>query len=290
MMPHPVRPADQGLDPDDWTEAAALGHRMVDFAIAHLAGVRDRPVWQPMPDDIRAAFDAPLPEVPQPLDEIFDGMRQTLFPYSMGNIHPRFWAWYMGAGNLTGALADFLAAIDGSNLGGGDMAASLVDQQVTRWIVQMAGFPETASAALVSGGSMANLIGLTAARNAVAGVDLHQESVADIPRPLRFYASDQVHNCHMKAMNLLGLGARALARIPTDAGFRMDLDALCAAIADDRAAGRKPACVIATAGTTNTGAIDPLTELADLCRTRGSGCTSTAASARWSRWRRAIGI
>lgn len=257
------------LDPADWNEAAALAHRMVDFAVAHLAGVRDRPVWQPMPDGIRAAFDSPLPEEPQPLEDIFDGMRQTLFPWSMGNIHPRFWAWYMGAGNLTGALADFLAAIDGSNLGGSDSAASLVDLQVTRWIVQMTGFPETASAALVSGGSMANIIGLTAARNAMAGVDLHHESLNDMPKPLRFYASDQVHNCHMKAMNLLGLGAKALARIPTDAVFRMDPDALRAAIAADRSAGLKPACVIATAGTTNTGAIDPLPELADLCRDEG---------------------
>jgi aromatic-L-amino-acid/L-tryptophan decarboxylase len=271
-MPHPLPPApsvEHGLDPPDWTEAAALGHRMVDFAITHLAGVRDRPVWQPMPDDIRASFDAPLPDVPQPLDDVFDEMRETLFPWSMGNIHPRFWAWYMGAGNLTGALADFLAAIDGSNLGGADTAASLVDAQVTRWIVQMTGFPSTASAALVSGGSMANLIGLTAARNASAGVDLHHEGVGEMPSPLRFYASDQVHNCHMKAMNLLGLGGKALVRIPTDEEFRMDPDALRAAMAADRAAGRKPACVVATAGTTNTGAIDPLSELADLCRDEG---------------------
>lgn len=261
--------AQDSLDPVDWDAAAALAHRMVDFGIAHLAGVRDRPVWQPMPEDVRAAFDAPLPEGPQPLEDVFDGMRRTLFPWSMGNIHPRFWAWYMGAGNLTGALAEFLAAIDGSNLGGSDTAASLVDAQVTRWIVQMTGFPETASAALVSGGSMANLIGLTAARNAMAGIDLHHDGLADMARPLRFYASDQVHSCHMKAMNLLGLGGRALSRVKTDAAFRLDPDALRAAIRADRDYGARPACVIATAGTTNTGAVDPLAGLADLCRDEG---------------------
>jgi glutamate/tyrosine decarboxylase-like PLP-dependent enzyme len=257
------------LDPADWAEAAAVAHRMVEFAIAHLRSVRDRPLWQPMPGDVRTAFDTDLPESPQPLDEVFDEMCRALFPHSMGNIHPRFWGWYMGAGDFTGALADFLAAIDGSNLGGGDTAASLVDRQVTRWIVNMAGFPETASAALVSGGSMANIIGLAAARNSMAGVDLHHESLADMPQPLRFYASDQVHNCHMKAMNVLGLGGKALVRVATDSAFRMDLDALRAAIIDDRTRGLRPACVIATAGTTNTGAIDPLPAIAHLCHDEG---------------------
>jgi glutamate/tyrosine decarboxylase-like PLP-dependent enzyme len=187
----------------------------------------------------------------------------------MGNIHPRFWAWYMGAGCLTGALADFLAAIDGSNLGGGDTGANQVDHQVTDWLRQMMGFPEGASGTLVNGGSMANIVGLTAARNAMADVDLHRQSVADIGAPLRFYASDQVHSCHMKAMNLLGVGDTALARIATDDAFRMDLDALRAAIRTDRRQGVRPACVIATAGTTNTGSIDPLPEIADLCRNQG---------------------
>jgi aromatic-L-amino-acid/L-tryptophan decarboxylase len=259
----------QTLDPDDWEGMRELSHRMVEDAITRLQGLRDGPVWQPMPDAVRAAFSGPVPTGPSPLEAVYAEVEANLYPYAMGNIHPRFWAWYMGAGNLTGALGDFLAAIDGSNLGGGDTAASLVDAEVTRWIVQMTCFPETASAALVSGGSMANLIGLTAARNAMAGIDLHSDGLADMPQPLRFYASDQVHNCHMKAMNLLGLGGKALVRIPTDAEFRMDPGALRAAIATDRAAGLRPACVIATAGTTNTGSIDPLAELADLCRDEG---------------------
>lgn len=257
------------LDPANWAEVAQTAHRMVDFAIAHLASIRERPVWQPMPDDIRAVFDMPLPEGPQPLDDVFNAMRDALFPWSMGNIHPRFWAWYMGAGNMTGALADFLAAIDGSNLGGSDSAASLVDAQVTRWIVQMTGFPASSSAALVSGGSMANLIGLTAARNTMSGINLPRQGLADMPRPLRFYVSDQVHNCHLKAMNLLGLGHASLSRIQTDDAFRLDIGALRAAIRADRSYGARPACVIASAGTTNTGAIDPLPALADLCRDEG---------------------
>ncbi|MCC5968697.1 MAG: aminotransferase class V-fold PLP-dependent enzyme [Pararhodobacter sp.] len=242
---------------------------MIDFAIAHLRDVRMRPVWQPMPDPIRAGFKTGLPEAPQPLDAVFEEMQARVFPWAMGNNHPRFWGWYMGAGCFTGALADFLAAIDGSNLGSGDTAASKVDEQVTDWLRQILGFPQGASGTLVNGGSMANLIGLTAARNAMAGTDLRKNGVADMPVPLRFYASDQVHACHLKAMNLLGLGSRAIRLAGTDMAYRMDVDALQAAIAADRAKGAKPACVIATAGTTNTGAIDPLPAIADLCRDEG---------------------
>jgi aromatic-L-amino-acid/L-tryptophan decarboxylase len=264
-----AEPIAGSLDPADWTDTARLAHQMVDFAVAHISSVRDRPVWQPMPDAVRAQYKSPLPQGPEPLEAIFGQMRNSLFPYAMGNAHPRFWAWYMGSGSFTGALADFLAAVDGSNLGGGDTAANLIDQQVTRWMVEMMGFPEEASAALVSGGSMANAIGLTAARNTMAGVDLHQQSVADMPAPLAFYASDQVHNCHMKTMNLLGLGGKALRKVTSDEAMRLDVHALRRAIAADREMGLKPACVIATAGTTNTGAIDPLHAIADLCRDEG---------------------
>jgi glutamate/tyrosine decarboxylase-like PLP-dependent enzyme len=186
--------------------------------------------------------------------------------YPMGNIHPRFWGWYMGSSNFTGALGDFLAAIQGSNLGGGNHAAALMDNQVVDWCKQMMGFPQSASGTLVSGGSMANIIGLTVARNVKAGIDVREHGVAAIEKPLRFYGSDQIHSCHRKAMEVLGLGDRALRRIPTDAGLRIDIGALRAAIAEDREAGLHPACVIGTAGTVNTGAIDDLRALAALAQ------------------------
>jgi glutamate/tyrosine decarboxylase-like PLP-dependent enzyme len=149
------------------------------------------------------------------------------------------------------------------------MAAGLLDRQVTDWIRDMVGFPEGSSGTLVTGGSMANIIGLMAARNAMAGVDLRQEGVEAMPMPLRFYASDQVHNCHHKAMNLLGLGKRSLCKIPSDDDFRLDLAALKHRIRADRDYGARPACVIATAGTTNTGSIDDLSAIADLCAEEG---------------------
>jgi glutamate/tyrosine decarboxylase-like PLP-dependent enzyme len=170
----------------------------------------------------------------------------------------------MGSSNFTGALGDFLAAIQGSNLGGGDHAAALMDQQVVNWCKEMIGFPASASGTLVSGGSMANLIGLTVARNEKSGIDVRERGVAAIQMPLRFYGSDQLHSCHRKAMEGLGLGNWALRRVPSDGGLRMDIRALREAIAEDRAAGLRPACVIASAGTVNTGAIDDLARLAAL--------------------------
>ncbi len=139
-----------------------------------------------------------------------------------------------------------------------------MDGQVVNWFKEMVGFPASASGTLVSGGSMANVIGLTVARNAYAGIDVRDMGVAAIEKPLRFYGSDQIHSCHRKAMELLGLGNRALRRIPTDGELRIDVAALRAAIAQDRAAGFRPACIIGTAGTVNTGAIDDLQALARL--------------------------
>lgn len=252
------------LDPADWAEARRLGHEVIDRAVRHLAEVRDRPVWQDMPDEVRQGFTAPVPTGPTPLDEVLAEVQQKVMPYPMGNIHPRFWAWFMGSGSFTGALADFLAAIQGSNLGGGNHAAVLLDQQVVGWCRDMVGMPATTAGTLTGGGSAANLVGLTVARNAKAGIDLREEGVAALPRPLRYYGSDQVHSCHRKAVEALGLGNRALRRIPSDAAYRIDIAALRAAIAEDRARGALPACIIANAGTVNTGAIDDLEALADL--------------------------
>ena len=256
--------AEETLDPLDWADMQALSHRIVDDAVGYLRDVRDRPVWREMPGEVRAFFDAPLPRSPAPIAEIYGDVARNVMAYPMGNIHPRFWSWYMGSSNFTGALGDFLAAIQGSNLGGGNHAAGLMDSQVVDWCKQMVGFPASASGTLVSGGSMANIIGLTVARNAKAGIDVREHGVGAIAQPLRFYGSDQTHFCHRKAMEVLGLGNRALRRIPSDAEMRIDIAALRAAIAEDRKAGFKPACIIGNAGTVNTGAIDDLQALAEL--------------------------
>lgn len=260
---------EETLDPSDWTLTREVALRMVEDAIDHVDHVRDRPVWQDLPDNVRAHYQTAVPSGPTPLDAVYDDLRKNLFPYSMGNIHPRFWGWYMGSGNFTGALADFLAAVDGSNLGGGTTAAAMIDMQVIDWFKDLMGFPADASGMLTSGGSVANLLAHTVARNAKAGIDVRAEGIMNMPQPLRFYASDQVHSCHQKALETLGLGAKALRLVASDAEQRIDIAALEAAIAEDRAAGIKPACIIGTAGTTNTGALDDLLAIADICAREG---------------------
>ncbi len=260
---------EETLDPDDWAETRALAHRMVDEAVDHLEQVRERPVWRPMPDDVRARLMTGLPECPTPLDEVYGEYRDIVRSYAMGNIHPRFWGWYMGASNFTGALGDFLAGVEGSNLGGGNTGAAQVEQQVVDWLKEIAGFPTSASGTLTSGGSMANLVAHTVIRNVAAGYDVRKDGIAALKKPLRFYASDQVHSCHQKALETLGLGSKALVEVPSDSRQRLRLDLLEAAIAEDRKNGFQPACVIGTAGTTNTGAIDDLSALAGLCDREG---------------------
>jgi glutamate/tyrosine decarboxylase-like PLP-dependent enzyme len=254
---------EETLDPQDWSESREVGRKAVDDAVAYLRDIRERPPWRETPAEIARAFDAPAPIEPTPLAEVYRQIAEQVMPYPMGNVHPRFWAWYMGAGNFAGALADFLAAVQGSNLGGGNHAAARLDEQVVNWCKEMVGFPASASGSLVSGGSMANLLALIVARNVKAGIDVRELGVAAIPQPLRVYGSDQMHNCHRKAAEAIGLGHSALRRVPSDADLRIDLEALAAAVASDRAEGLRPAVLIANAGTVNTGAIDDLAALAD---------------------------
>jgi len=133
--------AEETLDPESWSEVLALSHQIVNDAVAYLRDVRDRPVWQETPADVRSRFSASLPRTPEPLGDVYQMITETVMRYPMGNIHPRFWSWYMWSSNFTGALGDFLAAVQGSNLGGGDHAAALMDQQVVNWCKEMIGFP-----------------------------------------------------------------------------------------------------------------------------------------------------
>lgn len=141
---------EETLDPQDWAATRALAHRMVDDAVDYLQTVRERPVWQAMPAAVQAGFTTPLPQEPTALEEVYGRFLENGLPYPMGNIHPRFWMWYMGSSNFTGAMGDFLAAIIGSNLGGGNHAAALIDSQVVDWCKAMVGFPASASGTLAS--------------------------------------------------------------------------------------------------------------------------------------------
>ena len=257
---------EETLDPEDWDQARATAHRMVDVAIDHMQSLRDRPAWQEMPAQVRQRYQTGLPRDPASLEDVCTELEDYLLPYTMGNKHPRFWGWYMGAGNFTGALGDFLAGIDGSNLGGGNTAAAQLDSQVVGWMKEIVDFPETATGTLTSGGSNANLVALTVARNVMAGPNIRERGITDLAKPIRFYTSDQAHSCHQKAIEIMGLGSRSLRYIATNAELEMDVDALRAAIQDDIAQGFQPVCVIAAAGTTNTGAIDDIGAIHAVCK------------------------
>ncbi len=264
------RPASQtpetdSLDPADWVDFRALSHRMLDEALDHLQGLRDQPVWREVPPAVKSELQAPVPLDPQGAERVCDDFRRLVLPYATGNSHPRFFGWVHGSGTPGGMLAEMLAAALNANLGGRDHAPVYVERQVIDWSRRLFGFPDSASGLLVSGTSMATLIGLTVARNHLAEGDLRQNGFDPAKAPLMAYCSAQSHSSIAKACEILGLGRDRLRDVPVDAAYQMDCAALEEMIARDKAAGLQPFCVIGTAGTVNTGAIDDLTALADIC-------------------------
>jgi glutamate/tyrosine decarboxylase-like PLP-dependent enzyme len=253
------------LDPADWEGFSRLAHALLDEMIEHVRTVRERPVWQPLPDPVRAAFQGPLPIDPTDLDEIARDFRQDVRPHTLGNLHPAFYGWVHGGGTPTGMLAEMLAAGLNANLGGRDHAPVLVERQVVRWMVELFGLPAGAGGLLVTGSSAANLIAVLVARRAVLGADVRTRGLAGAGLRLRAYTSAGAHSCLAKAMDIAGLGSDALRRIGQRPDGGIDLAALRDAVAADRRAGLQPFLVAGTAGTVDTGAIDDLGGLAELC-------------------------
>jgi aromatic-L-amino-acid/L-tryptophan decarboxylase len=254
------------LDPENWEEMKTLAHHMVDDAISYIEKVQERPVWQQIPEEAAAFFKSPAPHDPQGAEAVYREFTETVLPYPMGNIHPRFWGWYMGNGTVLGALADFLASIMNSNLAGGNHSAALVEEQVISWMKEILDMPEDASGLLVSGASMANLVGLAVARNSKAGFNVRETGLYNSSKQLRVYASTEVHSSNQKAVELLGIGSSNLRFIPVNEDYTINISELESAIAEDRKNGFHPICIIANAGTINTGAIDDLNALADICQ------------------------
>jgi len=254
------------LDPANWDAMRALGHRAVDDAFDWLQTLRERPVWKPTPDAVLAQLRRPLPRGPEGAEKAYADFVDLVLPYPMGNVHPRFWVWYMGNGTPLGAIGDFLAAIVNPNMAGGNHVANHVESQVLDWCKEIVGLPIESGGLLVSGGSAANLIGLNVARNCATSVDVRALGVRALPAALAFYTSVEAHSSMQKALELLGLGAGSLRKVPVHADYRIDVDSLERMIAADRAAGLLPACVIGNAGTINTGAVDDLAALAAVCK------------------------
>jgi len=253
------------LDPEDWTELRAMGHRMLDDMFDYIEHVRERPVWQPIPQAARDQFHAELPRKPTEIGEAYDQFSRFVAPYTSGNIHPGFMGWVHGGGTPVGMLAEMLAAGLNANLGGRDQMPIEVERQIVEWARQMFRFPAGSSGVFVTGTSAANLLAVLIARTAVLGGEVRKDGVTAKGGKLRAYTSADAHICVGQAMDISGLGSAALRRIPVDADHRINMMALQNAIAEDRAKGLVPFLVVGTAGTVDTGAIDDLSALAGLC-------------------------
>ncbi len=256
----------ESLDPSDWGALRAQGHRMLDDMLDYLQHIRERPVWQPIPRDVRAQFHAPIPLGPTDLAQVHREFMRDILPYAVGNAHPGFMGWVHGGGTPVGMLAEMLAAGLNANLGGRDQIPVEVERQITRWVCALFGFPETASGLFVTGTSMANLIGVLVARTAVLGAGVRDHGVAAGGKRLTAYTSAGAHGCIAQAMELSGLGSDALRIIPMNERFQMDTVALERAIAADRRIGCTPFFIGATAGTVDVGAIDDLDAIAHIAQ------------------------
>lgn len=254
------------LDPEDWEKMRALGHRMLDDMMNHLKNVRERPIFRQIPDKIIASFKQPPPMEGEGAEAAYeDFVELVLGNQSNFNIDPRFWGFVVGTGSPTGMLADMLASGLNVNMVGGPLVSTMIEMQVTGWLKGLMGFPMDSGGILVTGGSMATLLGLTVARNTMSEIDLRQRGVQSLDRKMTLYASEEVHVCVQKSAEMLGLGNESLRRVPVNDEYRMDVTALGEMIENDMEAGYRPFCVVGCAGTVNTGAFDQLDAIADVC-------------------------
>ncbi|MFC1406789.1 MULTISPECIES: pyridoxal-dependent decarboxylase [Streptacidiphilus] len=249
------------------------GHAAVDLLADYLGGLPEGPVWQEMDPAARERLlTLPLPQRGRGLPELVADIGADVLPYPMGNGHPRFFGWVNAAPAPAGVLATMAAAAMNPSSAGGDHADVHLERTVVRWIAELAGFPHLPGAGLLtSGASMATIVALGTARSRAArqlGVDVREEGLAALPQ-LVGYVSAETHSCVRKAVELLGLGSRSLRTVPTDPAGHLDPAALRLRVKADRAAGLHPFLAVASAGTVNTGAVDDLAAIADVCAEEG---------------------
>ncbi|MHA7130433.1 pyridoxal phosphate-dependent decarboxylase family protein [Algoriphagus namhaensis] len=257
------------LDPEDWEGMRHLGHRMIDDLIDYWKGIREEPVWKPIPDEVKGFFDSGIPREGMTPESVYEEFKQNILPYNKGNVHPRFFAWIQGTGTPLGTLADLLASGMNPNVTIGKHAPMYVDLQVVNWCKELMNFPAESSGILVSGGSMANITALTVARNSFENRMIRQKGLKATPAQLVLYCSEETHSCIQKAAEIIGLGTEAVRKIPVNDSFEMRTDLLEEQITQDREQGLLPFCIVGTSGTVNTGAIDPMNELLAISRKHG---------------------
>ena len=239
---------------------------MLDDMFDYLEHIREQAVWQPQPQAIRDSFQHALNDEPIDLADVHTLFMQTVLPYSVGNAHPGFMGWVHGGGSPVGMLAEMLAAGLNANVGGRDHAPIELERQVIQWLRTWFAFPDTAGGLIVSGTSMANLIGVLIARTAKLGIASRQTGILKTAQSLTAYCSANTHISLSQALEIAGIGSQALRIIPVNADYQLDSDALSASITADKAAGLNPFLLVGTAGSADVGAIDPLPRLAAIAQ------------------------
>src|SRR5437868_8270953 len=256
------------LDPSpeqvrSWAKAA------VELMAEYLATIRNRPVYPHTSSrQIRERLDSSLPEKPVNFDELLHVFRDTLIELSRHNGNPRMFGYVQAPGTAIAAFADLLASMLNANLTAWRSAPAAVEiERLTiDWIKQIIDFNRNAAGLLVSGGSMANMAALAAARRAKAPAQIQNKGAQFCAQALRVYASEETHHSVVKAAALLGIGRDNVRLIGVDERYKINLDELVAAIEEDRAAGHLPICVVANAGTVATGAFDALPQISEIAR------------------------
>jgi len=236
-------------------------HTLVDGVADHLAALPSKPVWQPLPNALRTQLlDLPLPERPAALDDLVATAMRDVLPHAMGNGHPAFFGWVNPPPSPAGVVVSLAAAAMNPSVVSGDHADVHLERAVVRWLAELVGFPHTPGAGLLtSGASAATIVCLAGARGralAAAAHNVRRDGLVGAPQ-LIAYVPAEAHSCVRRALELLGLGRRALREVALDGG-RLDAPAMHASIAADRASGALPAILVGSAGTVNAGMIDPL--------------------------------
>jgi aromatic-L-amino-acid/L-tryptophan decarboxylase len=256
-----VTDEEKTLDPANWAAMKELGHRMIDDLFEYLQTTHTRPAWTKPSKYALNSMQQPVPQQAQDAADVYDEFFTQVLPYNLNNNHPRFWAWVQGGGTPLGMLADLLASGMNTNVSIGDHMPMYVEKQVIEWSKEMMGFPATASGLLVSGASMANVTALIVARNHF-NKNIKRKGLLAAAAQMTIYGSSETHNCVLKSVEAIGIGSDHFRKVPVDSHYRIRIDELKRMIQEDRQAGYLPFCIVGNAGTVNTGAIDPLNELA----------------------------
>ena len=261
------RSAPLDLTPEEFRR---IGHHLVDRVASLLESMPDRKVTEgDSPSDIRQLLpNGALADHGQPPEKLLDDATTLLLDHSLYNGHPKFWGYITGSPAPLGMLGDLLAAAVNPNVGAFVLSpvATELEKQTVRWVAELIGFPPTCGGIMVSGGNMANFVAFLAARHAKAPWDIRQKGLRAGPQ-LVTYASKETHTWIQKATDLFGLGLDAVRWIETDDQLRMNTAALERAIQADRDSGQyTPFMVVGTGGSVSTGAIDPLGEIAAICK------------------------